>query len=490
MEPLGLALDGQISEFGPANFDVTAPLVLCDDGAGPLPNDCCEAPIDDLEGKIILVDRGACVFEIQANRPFGKGAVGVLIADVVAADEPIVPLDDLTALNPNIPNLGLTLADGDALKAALAGPELTVHMAAKAGPTRDAAFDSQMIAHEFSHYINNRLGDAGGPSYLVMGEGWGDFNAMLMSIREGDDLHGTLNYAAWGSIDPVQFWNGRQYVYSTDFAVNPLTFRHIGDDVQLPAGPLFSPNGLANSQQHNAGQVGGEMLWDSYVALQELHTDDLGFEAVRCDEDGILDDEETGRVAFEVYNSGAVKIAAGATVEIVDPPPGLVFPDGPVVTLPELAPQQTSAHTITVTLDPSITEPTRAALRVRLTTRRVRGAEPAVWAREPALSRRGPARRRPAGRGRRTRAAQPAGPRDPGDRRRHARRRPRAPELRRRPGRPRRRARPAPAHHRRHLRRRPRRRLAGPRLRATRRRLPPAPARPLRRALIYNMPKR
>ncbi|MCY1009391.1 M36 family metallopeptidase [Nannocystis pusilla] len=457
VEPLGLVLDGQISEFGPATYDVTAPLVLGDDGAGPLASDCCEPLVGDVAGKIVLVDRGECSFESQAHRVLNKGGVGVLFADVVAADQPIVPLDDLTYQNPKIPNLGLTLADGDALKDALAGPEVTVHMAAQAGPTRDAGFDSQMIAHEFGHHLHTRLGDAGGPTYLVMGEGWGDFNALLMSIREGDDLHGTLNYAPWASIDPVQFFNGRQYVYSTDFAVNPLTFRHIGDDVQLPAGPLFSPNGLDNSQQHNAGQVWAQMLWDSYVALQELHADDLGFEAVRrrmsdyvvagmmlapyeptiteqrdallmaiaatseadvlavaaafadrgagtcaespprwsktfegvvedfevrgrgvllgasfddsvvsCDEDGILDGDEVGRVAFEVYNGGAVKLA-GATVEIVEPPPGLVFPDGPVLTLPELAPQQTSSHAIAVTLDPGITEPTRVALRVRLT---------------------------------------------------------------------------------------------------------------------------
>ncbi|MCY1071392.1 M36 family metallopeptidase [Nannocystis sp. RBIL2] len=458
VDPLGLVLDGQVSEFGPAVYDVTAPLVLGDDGAGANESDGCEPLINDVAGKIVLVDRGECIFETQAKNILDKGAVGVLIADDVAADEPVVPLDDLSFANPNIPTLGLTLAEGDVLKDALEGPALTVHMAAEAGPTRDAGLDSQVIAHEFGHYLHNRLVEWGSPTCLAASEGWGDFNALLMSIREGDDLHGALNISPWSSIDPTQYWNWRQYVYSTDFAVNPLTFRHIGDDVQLPEGPLFSPTGFPNSQQHNAGQVWAQMLWDSYVALQELHADDIGFEAVRrrmsdyvvagmmlapyeptfteqrdallmaiaatseddmlavaaafadrgagtcaespprfsttlegvvedyelrgrgvllganfddsvvsCDQDGILDDEETGRVAFEVYNGGVVPLAAGATVEIVEPPPGLVFPDGPVVTLPELAPQQTSPYTIAVTLDPGITEPTRVALRVRLT---------------------------------------------------------------------------------------------------------------------------
>ncbi|MDC0716656.1 M36 family metallopeptidase [Nannocystis bainbridge] len=457
VESLGLVLDGQIAEFGPAAYDVTAPLVLANDGAGADLNDACEPLNSDVKGKIVLLDRGECIFEAQARNALNAGAVGVLIADDVAADEPVVPLDDLTVLNPNIPTLGLTLAEGDILKAALEGPEFTVHMAAEEGPTRDAALDSLLIAHEFGHFVHNRLGDASGQTYLAAGEGWSDFLAMLMSVREGDDLHGVLNWSPWASIDPTQFFNSRQYAYSTDFAVNPLTFRHIGDDVQLPEGPLFSPNGLLNSQQHNAGQVWAEMLWDSYVALQELHADDLGFEAVRrrmsdyvvagmmlapyeptiterrdallmaisatseddmlavaaafadrgagtcaespprwsttfegvvedyevrgrgvllgasfddsvlsCDGDGILDDGERGRVAFEVYNGGVVPLA-GATVEIVDPPPGLVFPDGPVVALPQLAPQQTSPHTIAVALDPGITEPTRVALRVRLT---------------------------------------------------------------------------------------------------------------------------
>ncbi|MDC0723594.1 M36 family metallopeptidase [Nannocystis bainbridge] len=458
VEPLGLALDGQVAEFGPVAYDLTAPLVLCDDGVGASTSDGCEAPVNDVKGKIVLVDRGECAFETQVHRARTAGAVGVLIADDVAAAEPLVPIEDPSIMNPTIPTVGITLADGDALKAALAGPELTVHMAAEQGPTRDAGLDSLMIAHEFGHFLHVRLVECGSRTCLAESEGWGDFNAMLMSVREGDDLHGTLNYAPWASIDPTQFFNGRQYVYSTDFAINPLTFRHIGDDVLLPEGPLFSPNGYPNSQQHNAGQVWAEMLWDSYVALQELHADDLGFEAVRrrmsdyvvagmmlapfeptfteqrdailmaiaatseadmlavaaafadrgagscaesppkfsttlehvvedyelrgrgvllgatlddsilsCDEDGILDDGEIGRLAFEVYNGGTVPLA-GATVEIVDPPPGLVFPDGPVFALPELGPQQAGTGAIPVALDAGMTEPTPVALRVRLTT--------------------------------------------------------------------------------------------------------------------------
>ncbi len=49
------------ASFGAATFDITAPVVLANDGMGPSPTDACE-PLVGVAGRIVLVDRGTCAF--------------------------------------------------------------------------------------------------------------------------------------------------------------------------------------------------------------------------------------------------------------------------------------------------------------------------------------------------------------------------------------------------------------------------------------------
>ena len=59
---------------------------------------------------------------------------------------------------------------------------------------RDGTIDNAIVAHEWGHYISNRLiGDGNGISNnqaVGMGEGWADFHSMLMVVKEGDDQVG------------------------------------------------------------------------------------------------------------------------------------------------------------------------------------------------------------------------------------------------------------------------------------------------------------
>jgi hypothetical protein len=53
---------------------------------------------------------------------------------------------------------------------------------------------------------------------------------------------------------------------------NPLTFKHIGNNVVLPVGPPRNPNsGGANSEVHNAGEVWCAALWEVFVNLVAKH---------------------------------------------------------------------------------------------------------------------------------------------------------------------------------------------------------------------------
>src|SRR5690606_11832515 len=90
-----------------------------------------------------------------------------------------------------IGSLFLKNSDGQPLIDELAGGgAVTAQLFRKTPIDLDGALDSGIVAHEYFHYVSNRLiGDGLG---LVnnqgnsMGEGWGDFAMLMMTVREGD----------------------------------------------------------------------------------------------------------------------------------------------------------------------------------------------------------------------------------------------------------------------------------------------------------------
>jgi hypothetical protein len=153
---------------------------------------------------------------------------------------------------------------------------------------RDGALDNQIVAHEWGHYLSNRLvGNANGLTNDQgngMGEGWGDFLALLLTVRPedaslpGTPFGGTYTsgaYAIDNSVRPdnAYYFSVRRYPYCTDFARNPLTFRHIQEGEPIPAGPPTqgSLSGVGNSEVHGTGEVWCEMLWECYAELLARH---------------------------------------------------------------------------------------------------------------------------------------------------------------------------------------------------------------------------
>jgi hypothetical protein len=277
--------------FGPQSFDVTGPLVqaLDDaDAAGPTTSDGC-SPFTNaaaVAGKIAAIDRGVCTFVVKVRNAQAAGATAVLILNNAAGGISMAG-DDPTI---GIPVLAVSLTDGNAIKAQLAIPTpVSVRLARQSAVQRDGALDNSLIAHEWGHYISNRLiADANG---LVanqaqgLGEGWADFHALLLLVKEGDRLlpananfNGTYAETAFPLAGPdfgvdarnnAYYFGIRRFPYSRDMAKNPLTFRHITDGVALPATAPRSPgNGSAqNSEVHNTGEVWAQMLWECYGNL-------------------------------------------------------------------------------------------------------------------------------------------------------------------------------------------------------------------------------
>ena len=108
------------AQFGPSlTFaGVTGDVVLADDGTGTT-SDGCESLINggQVAGNIALIDRGSCTFVSKAQNAEAAGATAVIIANNLPDATPITLGGSAPGLT--IPVVSITLADGDAIKAAL-----------------------------------------------------------------------------------------------------------------------------------------------------------------------------------------------------------------------------------------------------------------------------------------------------------------------------------------------------------------------------------
>ncbi len=110
--------DGDSDSDSDSDSDgVEGDVVLVDDGIGA-GTDGCESIVNDVAGKIALIDRGTCAFVTKTLNAQAAGAEAVIIANNVASGFPSMGGTDPTV---NIVSIGVTQATGDALKGALAG---------------------------------------------------------------------------------------------------------------------------------------------------------------------------------------------------------------------------------------------------------------------------------------------------------------------------------------------------------------------------------
>jgi len=320
---------GVPSGFGISSHDVTAELVWVNDGIGSTiypPATTTTATVHDgcdfnpgpdgidhnwdpVIGKIAFVDRGgqtpgggACGFELKSFNAQRGGAIGVLIASTTPhAAAAAITMGATGGIPPvTIASYQLSTPDGDFIRKSFgpdgrgtAGP-ITAHLLRATAVDRDGTVDTQVMAHELGHYISNRLvANSSGLTTNMsrgMGEGWGDFHAMLLTVKQEDALVGAnLNYngvyalADWvetgGSNGPIPnqglYFGIRRMPYSTDFSKNCMTYKNIQDNSAIPTCAPFSfwpaPNTTAanggNSEVHNTGEVWATMLWECYASL-------------------------------------------------------------------------------------------------------------------------------------------------------------------------------------------------------------------------------
>ncbi len=441
IQPINLSPQNQAAAFGAASYNISGQLILAIDGQGT-PNDICSAITNNVAGKIALIDRGMCTFESKVKRAQTAGAIGVLIANNNNNGLPAMT-DDPNTTGVTIPSLGISQADGNTLKNQLTqGATLTVTMAANGAPERDGSIDNDIVLHEWGHYMHQRLVACGSEQCGGQSEGWADFDTMLHKVHEGDNVS-TGTYACGIYVTEIfgdaGYFGVRRYPYSNDKAKNGLTFKHVENGVNLPAGPIqqAAPD---NWETHNVGEVWTTMLFQAYTKLLvsgghpfaeakrrmadyivagmkmaptdptiteqrdgvlaaaaaadsndflllaqgfadrgagtcavspdrnssdgsgvvedfkisgqptfgEITLDDS---VSTCDADGILDGGETGKLHIEVRNRGSATLS---NTKVTVAGANLGFPNGPSVTLGDIAPFKSLIADVDVTLDGNV----------------------------------------------------------------------------------------------------------------------------------------
>ncbi|MBQ4849297.1 rhombosortase-dependent M36 family metallopeptidase [Pseudoalteromonas sp. MMG012] len=270
---VGLLQSSKVASFGPVQYDLSGMTVRLNDSTDTA-TDGCEPATNgaELAGKIALIDRGGCAFTAKAKHAQEAGAIGVIIINNVddGTPAPMGGTDDSVT----VVSMGLSFQDGKKIYDLMDSGEMVTVNLMSTFPLKDSTFDNGIIAHEWGHYISNRLvGNGAGLNNFqgrAMGEGWGDFHSLMFIALESDlTIAGNdqfqLPYATGTFVE--NFTTGiRRAPYSTDMSVNPLTFKHITSGAEVDGLP--PTNG---GSPHAAGEVWANMLWNVYVGLINKH---------------------------------------------------------------------------------------------------------------------------------------------------------------------------------------------------------------------------
>lgn len=293
---LARVYDAYGAAFGPASYDVDAELALPPTDADPTTNTnlrygCVGATSESpytgtpFAGKIAVIERGGCSFAFKTFNAQQAGAVAVVITNSAVGALGRLGASGVPAIDSaiTIPTLMVSKPDGDSWRAELEkGTAAELRMRKTPDLDRDGTLDNDIIAHEWGHYISNRLiGNSSGLTNnqgRAMGEGWGDFTALLVMVRAEDaakeqnknwsGVYGMAGYTQSGGRNQGYYWGIRRVPYSTDMTKNGLTLKHTANGNPLPNHPVAGgQTGTNNSQFHNSGEVWATMLWECYASL-------------------------------------------------------------------------------------------------------------------------------------------------------------------------------------------------------------------------------
>jgi len=142
-------------------------------------------------------------------------------------------------------------------------------------PNRDGDLDETIMTHEYGHGVSNRL--TGGPANADaldniqsggMGEGWGDWWALMFS-QKPTDLYATDGFgmATYVRGQPTTGVGLRRYRYSFTTSTDPLTIDAYGSGTSVQYGASVT----RSTEVHASGEIWATTLWDMSVLLMNKY---------------------------------------------------------------------------------------------------------------------------------------------------------------------------------------------------------------------------
>ncbi|RTZ10173.1 T9SS type A sorting domain-containing protein [Flavobacterium sp. GSP27] len=222
----------------------------------------CVAPSNAaaMSGKIVVLRRGSCTFVVKVKAAQNAGAIAVIVVNNADGDLIMSGADESIT----IPAISVTQSVGENIITQMQTQAVNIKIQLEASPfiNSDGDFDNGIIAHEYGHGISTRLAGGSNNSSCLnnadqMGEGWSDWFALMMQIKPGDSGGAKRGIGTFVSSQAIDGRGIRDFQYSTDRAINPMTYASTNNYQFIDAADMVSKTSV-----HGVGSVWATMLWD------------------------------------------------------------------------------------------------------------------------------------------------------------------------------------------------------------------------------------
>jgi extracellular elastinolytic metalloproteinase len=265
----GVSYGSSWARFGPAPTPAGVSGQMFDAGTGCNAAAYAGAPAGDWIA-IVTGSNSGCQNIEKARQAGLAGAKGIVVALNAGGAAPILT-GSLTTAGPTIPAASVTQADGNAIRAAIAGGPVagTIRKHPSHPGIRDGDFEAGIIIHEFGHGVSLRL--TGGPGINCLsgdeqaGEGWSDYFAITVLLDPAlDDPEGPRGMGPYALFQDSRQGAGiRPRPYSRNMTIQPFTYDSIKTGAWL--------NGTSLSVPHGIGHGWASVLWDTNWDLIDKH---------------------------------------------------------------------------------------------------------------------------------------------------------------------------------------------------------------------------
>ncbi|MBC7640859.1 MAG: T9SS-dependent M36 family metallopeptidase [Flavobacterium sp.] len=224
------------------------------------PNSACAAATNpfDLTDKIALVKRGGCFFKDKVKNAQLAGAVAVIVTDTIVNNPQRLSMSSTGLNGITIPAVFISKESGDELIAQLLNGPVNIKLEVPQNLYlyADCDFENGIIGHEYGHGISNKL--IGGPvnsscmtNIEQMGEGWSDWFSLMMQLKPGQQGIDSVPVGTYAVNEPNNGGGIRQFPYTTDMAINPLTLNGSNNADNTTTG-----------YRYTIGEMWATVMWD------------------------------------------------------------------------------------------------------------------------------------------------------------------------------------------------------------------------------------